>query len=353
VRALALERAGDAAASAPAGFLVSCYPGPSSHRRARGVRGARAGGAEGRRPRRRRLSEPDHHDSFALRFQARLKIERAGDYTFALTSDDGSCLYVDGQLVVDNDLDHGMVEKSGSCRLGPASTPSSSFITTRPDTRARARMERPRSRARPLTADSVEAVADDPLRAAAIRVLAARPFPWREDRRRDRAAARGRVPERGGPRWPASVPMESWSAADSAAGGDAVLAFARALPPAQRTRADVLAALDFADQLATQLPGDAARARHDEIVALRGSTILIRTVPHQNALRPAFVRRRRGTSGRDRLPERRPHAPQPRRHRAGRARGGRTAAEALALDPGAQARSFVPELPAVLQKLSS
>jgi len=54
---------------------------------------------------------------FGIRFQAALKIETAGEYRFYLNSDDGSKLYIDGTLVVDNDGGHGTIERAGSITL--------------------------------------------------------------------------------------------------------------------------------------------------------------------------------------------------------------------------------------------
>ena len=53
-----------------------------------------------------------------LVFQGSLSIEVAGEYTFYTKSDDGSRLYVGTEVVVNNDGDHGPVEKSGSLVLG-------------------------------------------------------------------------------------------------------------------------------------------------------------------------------------------------------------------------------------------
>lgn len=46
-----------------------------------------------------------------------LKIPKSGGYQFWTESDDGSALLVDNKVVVDNDGDHGMVEKSGLANL--------------------------------------------------------------------------------------------------------------------------------------------------------------------------------------------------------------------------------------------
>jgi mono/diheme cytochrome c family protein len=57
------------------------------------------------------------HDDFALHFEGFLKIEREAVYTFLVTSDDGSRLYVDGKLVVNNDGIHAPQTEQGSARL--------------------------------------------------------------------------------------------------------------------------------------------------------------------------------------------------------------------------------------------
>lgn len=46
-----------------------------------------------------------------------LKVPQTGGYQFWTESDDGSVLYIDNEIVVDNDGDHGMVEKSGLAYL--------------------------------------------------------------------------------------------------------------------------------------------------------------------------------------------------------------------------------------------
>ena len=50
-------------------------------------------------------------------FSGFVKVPQDGAYVFFSESDDGSMLYVDGKLLVDNDGTHGMQEKSGSLEL--------------------------------------------------------------------------------------------------------------------------------------------------------------------------------------------------------------------------------------------
>ncbi len=56
-------------------------------------------------------------DKFAFEFTGYIKIEKDGIYTFFTDSDDGSMLYIDDDEIVNNDGDHGNVEKSGKVAL--------------------------------------------------------------------------------------------------------------------------------------------------------------------------------------------------------------------------------------------
>ena len=56
-------------------------------------------------------------DGFALMFTGHIVIDKPGKYTFFINSDDGSRFYIDGELLIDNDGLHGMVEKQGTVQL--------------------------------------------------------------------------------------------------------------------------------------------------------------------------------------------------------------------------------------------
>jgi cytochrome c2 len=56
-------------------------------------------------------------DRFGLRFEGYLRIDREGDYTFYLSSDDGSRLSIDDKVVVNHDGVHGTTLKSGKAKL--------------------------------------------------------------------------------------------------------------------------------------------------------------------------------------------------------------------------------------------
>jgi hexosaminidase len=56
-------------------------------------------------------------DRFALLFEGFIKIDSLDIYTFSSTSDDGSRIYVNGKMIVDNDGVHGKITRSGSIGL--------------------------------------------------------------------------------------------------------------------------------------------------------------------------------------------------------------------------------------------
>lgn len=63
------------------------------------------------------INDAVKEDQIALVLESYLEIEEEGSYKFFTNSDDGSKLYVDQKLVVDNDGDHGVIERSGKVDL--------------------------------------------------------------------------------------------------------------------------------------------------------------------------------------------------------------------------------------------
>jgi len=57
------------------------------------------------------------NDYTGVVFEGFIHLPKEGSYTFSTISDDGSKLYIDGNLVVDNDGDHGTQEREGSVSL--------------------------------------------------------------------------------------------------------------------------------------------------------------------------------------------------------------------------------------------
>jgi outer membrane protein OmpA-like peptidoglycan-associated protein len=59
----------------------------------------------------------DRFEWFAIDYSGRIMLPQAGTYTFRLTSDDGSKLFIDGREVVDNDGIHGPGAADGEVEL--------------------------------------------------------------------------------------------------------------------------------------------------------------------------------------------------------------------------------------------
>lgn len=57
------------------------------------------------------------NEDFAIRWEAPLLVETEADYTIRIRSDDGANVLIDGTLIVDNDGQHTVKEKSGPVHL--------------------------------------------------------------------------------------------------------------------------------------------------------------------------------------------------------------------------------------------
>ena len=61
----------------------------------------------------------DRFEWFAIDYTGKIWITKAGHYRFTLESDDGSALFIDDRLVIDNDGIHSVLMKKGSVHLKP------------------------------------------------------------------------------------------------------------------------------------------------------------------------------------------------------------------------------------------
>jgi hypothetical protein len=59
----------------------------------------------------------DRFEWFAIDYNARFWVSTPGKYGFALTSDDGSKLYIDGKTIIDNDGTHPPTRVTGTVKL--------------------------------------------------------------------------------------------------------------------------------------------------------------------------------------------------------------------------------------------
>ncbi|GAA5034668.1 hypothetical protein GCM10011506_29330 [Marivirga lumbricoides] len=63
------------------------------------------------------MNNREREDRFAFIFEGLVEIPTAGDYTFFTNSDDGSKLFINNQLIVDNDGTHGCQQRNGVINL--------------------------------------------------------------------------------------------------------------------------------------------------------------------------------------------------------------------------------------------
>jgi hypothetical protein len=63
------------------------------------------------------ITQANRSDVFAFNFSGYIDVPSDGQYTFYTSSDDGSLLYIDGILVVNNDQQHGIQNRSGTIGL--------------------------------------------------------------------------------------------------------------------------------------------------------------------------------------------------------------------------------------------
>ncbi len=78
-----------------------------------------------------------------------------------------------------------------------------------------------------------------------------------------------------------ALPRSSWSAEPAAAAAKALVAWARRVPPAERTGRDYVEAVQVADELAGFFPDQEGTALRDEMRGLRVAAFVVRTVREQ------------------------------------------------------------------------
>jgi hypothetical protein len=67
--------------------------------------------------------EIQNQDHIAIQFSSTIVIEEEGEYIFHLTSDDGSNLFINNNMIIDNDGSHSVTTKTGKIDLKPGKYP--------------------------------------------------------------------------------------------------------------------------------------------------------------------------------------------------------------------------------------
>ena len=219
-------------------------------------------------------------DDFALRFTGNIIVPKSGKYTFFIASDDGSRVYVDDKLLVDNDRLQGMTERSGAIDLtaGPHKLMVTYFDNGGGDGLSVA-WSGPGIRKQAIAADRLTTGGSgDTLHDLAIRAIAAIPGFEKEkfadltkliksDRQRTTAIE---ILSR--------LPDSSWDTKELPSLVDNLVGYLSSIPAKLRTDAQAMQTAGLIKSLASKLPIDLSKAVSDRLQNLDVRTIAIGTV---------------------------------------------------------------------------
>ncbi|MFO0816439.1 MAG: PVC-type heme-binding CxxCH protein [Pirellulales bacterium] len=218
-------------------------------------------------------------DAFALRFTGLIQVPQTGKYTFYIASDDGSRVYVDGKLLIDNDRLQGMTEMRGEIELSAGPHP---LVVTYFDNGGGDGLEvswsgpgLPRQK---IAADRLTVGGSETLHDVAIRTLMA--IPGREGEKfRDLAALvkadRHKVAAIAAL---SAIPPEHWSLKEIPGLVDNLVSHLSGMPARLRTSGPAVEATALAKSLAAKLPADQAKIVAERLENLDVRVIAIGTV---------------------------------------------------------------------------
>jgi len=219
-------------------------------------------------------------DQFALRFTGMISIPKAGKYVFHLSSDDGSRMYLDGKLVIDNDGLHGMSEKNATVQLTAGTHP---IVVTYFDNGGGDGLEvtwsGPGIRKQKIEAKYLSTSGgEETLHDVAIRSLAS--IPGHEaDKFVDLAALVKADRSR-----PAAIsvlktiPAQHWAEKEVPGLADNLIGYLTGIPARLRTTGSAVEAVALAKALSAKLPADRAKALLERLENLDVPVIAIGTV---------------------------------------------------------------------------
>ena len=219
-------------------------------------------------------------DKFALQFTGSIAIPTAGRYSFFIASDDGSRLYLDDKLIINNDGLHGMVEKNATINLTAG---SHDLVVTYFDNGGGDGLEfawaGPGLKKQAIAADRLSVSGgNENLHDVAIHSLASIPGHEAEkfeDLSKLIRTGRNRTSAINGLR---AIPEEHWP--DKGLGGliDNLVGYLSAMPARLRTGEAALDAVALTRSLSKKLPAAAAKSVEDRLQNLDVRVIAIGTV---------------------------------------------------------------------------
>ncbi len=219
-------------------------------------------------------------DEFALRFTGMIRIPVNGKYMFFVSSDDGSRVYIDNKLLINNDGLHGMVEKQGAVALIAG---SHAIVVTYFDNGGgdglEVRWSGPGFSKQKIPADALTLNGGgETIHDLAIRSLASIPGHGQEKFKdlvtilksdRNRAAAISLL---------GTVPTQDWSNVELPGLVDNIIGYLSGIPAQFRNGAPAMEAVALARSYAAKLPTDQAKAIESRLLNLDVRVIALGTV---------------------------------------------------------------------------
>jgi putative heme-binding domain-containing protein len=228
------------------------------------------------------VPEGEQRDKFALRFTGAIRIDRAGQYTFFATSDDGSRIYIGDQLVVNHDGLHGMSEKKGRIQLPAGSHPITvTYFDNGGGDGLKVEWSGPRIRREPIPADRLTVSASETLHDLAIRALVAIPGHEQQKVRDLAALVKANRHRATAIQAMTAIPVDQWPERSIRPTVDNLIGFLTEMPARFRTSGVALDATKLANDLSKRLPADQADAARERLQNLDVRVIAIGTVPHR------------------------------------------------------------------------
>lgn len=221
-------------------------------------------------------------DRFTLRYTANLLAPESGEYTFSCNSDDGSGIYLDGKLLVNNDLQHSMLEKSASIHLAAGIY---KFVVTYFDSGGahglQVSWQGPGFKKQPIAPEYLSISGGETLHDVAIRALTSIPGYHKE--KFDSLAA---LVAKGKSRQSAitalrAIPAEAATQKLIAPLVDNIIGYLSEMPARHRTSATAVDAMALAKYLAHKLAPAAEKSVEARLGNLDVRLIAIGTVPHR------------------------------------------------------------------------
>ena len=221
-------------------------------------------------------------DRFALRFTGNLIAPSSGKYTFYITSDDGSRIYLDDKLLVNNDGKHGMVEKRGTIDLAAG---AHKLVVTYFDNGGgdglKFQWQGPGMKRQNIESKYLSAGGGETLHDVAIRALAA--IPGRETDKFN-ALASLVAQSKSQPSAIAAlkgIPDSAWPKNRIRPLVDNLIGFLSGMPARYRTGAAATNAIELTKSLAKRLPADIAKDVDQRLQNLDVRVIAVGTINHR------------------------------------------------------------------------